>query len=31
MEENRISKRVFYMNLNQQDKEVDQEIGGKMK
>jgi hypothetical protein len=31
VEENRIPKRVFYMNWNQQDQEVDQEIDGKMK
>jgi hypothetical protein len=31
MEENRIPKRVLYMNWNQQDQEVDQEIDGKMK
>jgi hypothetical protein len=31
MEENRIPKRVLYMNLKQEDQEVGQEIGGKMK
>jgi hypothetical protein len=31
MEENRIPKRVLYMNLGKQDWEVDQEIDGKMK
>jgi hypothetical protein len=31
MEENRIPKRILYMNLEKQDQEVDQEIDGKMK
>jgi hypothetical protein len=31
MEENRIPKRVLYMNLESKDQEVDQEIDGKMK
>jgi hypothetical protein len=31
MEENRNPKRVFYMNLESQDQEVDQETDGKMK
>ena len=31
MEENRIPKRVLYMNWEQQDGEVDQEIDGKMR
>jgi hypothetical protein len=31
MEENRISKRVLFMNLETKDQEVDQEIDGKMK
>jgi hypothetical protein len=31
IEENRIPKRVLYMNLESQDQEVDQEIDGKMK
>jgi hypothetical protein len=31
MEENRITKRVLYMNWNQLDQEVDQEIDDKMK
>jgi hypothetical protein len=31
MEETRIPKRVLYMNLEQQNQEVDQEIDGKMK
>jgi len=30
MEENRIPQRVLYMNWEQQDGEVDQEIDGKM-
>jgi hypothetical protein len=31
MEENRIPKRVLYMNLETTNQEVDQEIDGKMK
>jgi hypothetical protein len=31
MEENRIPKRVLYMNWEQQDWEVGQEINGKMR
>jgi hypothetical protein len=31
VEENRIPKRVLYMNWKQQDQELDQEIDGKMK
>jgi hypothetical protein len=31
MEENRIPKKVLYMNLETTNQEVDQEIDGKMK
>jgi hypothetical protein len=31
MEENRIPKRVLYMNLEKKDQEADQEIDGRMK
>jgi hypothetical protein len=31
MEDNRIPKRVLFMNMEKQDQEVDQEIDGRMK